>query len=90
MGVKSLSEVQGVVQFLQKAKTERMKITLECHKSESERMMIGLELKQEIADLQTKGFELIQRNKFVTELIDDNRSQINSKQYESLKSPLKI
>ena len=43
-------------------------------------MKITLELKQEISDLQT----LIQRFKFVTELIDDNYSQINFKEHESL------
>ena len=45
---------------------------------------IALELKQEISDLQTKIFELIQRDKFVTELINDNHTQNNSKQCESL------
>ena len=68
--MKSLPEVIADVQVLQKAETERMKSTLE--------------LRQEISDLWTKVFELIQRDKFETELIDDNHSQINSKQYESL------
>ena len=39
---------------------------------------------QEISDLQTKVSELIQRDKFVTELINDNHTQNNSKQCESL------
>ena len=47
-------------------------------------MKITLELKQEIFDLQTKVSEWIQRVKFLTELIDDNHSQIHSKQCESL------
>ena len=47
-------------------------------------MKIIHELKQKISDLKTKVSELIQRDKFVTELIDDNHSQINPKQYESL------
>ena len=68
--MKSLPEVIAAVQLLQKAETERTKITLE--------------LKQEISDLQTKVSELIQRDKFVTELINDNHTQNNSKQRESL------
>ena len=68
--MKSLAEVIAAVQLLQKADTERTKITLE--------------LKQEISDLQTKVSELIQRDKFVNELIDDNHTQNNSKQCESL------
>ena len=68
--MKSLPEVIAAVQLLQKAETERTKITLE--------------LKQEISDLQMKVSELIQRDKFVTELIDDNHTENNSKQYESL------
>ena len=68
--MKSLPEVIAAVQFLQKAEAELTKITLE--------------LKQEISDLQTKVSELIQRDKFVTELIDDNHTQNNSKQCESL------
>ena len=53
--MKSLPEVIAAVQLLQKAETERKKITLE--------------LKQEISDLQTKVSELIQIDKFVTELM---------------------
>ena len=68
--MKSLLEVLAYYQLLQKAETEYMKITLE--------------LKQEISDLQSKFSELIQRDKFLIELIDDNHSQINPKQYESL------
>ena len=41
-------------------------------------------LKEEISDLQTKVSELVQRVKFVTELINDNHTQNNSKQCESL------
>ena len=66
----SLPEVIAAVQLLQKAETERTNITLE--------------LKQEISNLQMKVSELIQRDKFVTELIDDNHTQNNSKQCESL------
>ena len=68
--MKSLPEVIAAVQLLQKAEIERMKIPLE--------------LKQEISDLQTKVSEFIQRDKFVTELINDNHTQNNSKHYESL------
>ena len=68
--MKSLPEVIAAVQLLQKAETERTKITLE--------------LKQEISDVETKVSELIQRDKFVTELINDNHTQNNSKQRESL------
>ena len=68
--MKSLPAVSVGFQLLQKAETELMKITLE--------------LEQKISDLLTKVSEWIQRDKFVTELIDDNHSQINSKQYESL------
>ena len=67
--MKSLPEVIAAVQLLQKVETERKKITLE--------------LKQEISDLQMKVSELIQRDKFVTELTNDNHTQNNSKQYES-------
>ena len=66
--MKSLPEVIAAVQLLQKAESECTKITLE--------------LKQETSDLQTKVSELIQRDKFVTELIDDNHTQNNSKQCE--------
>ena len=70
--MKWLPEVIAAVQLLQKAETERTKITLE--------------LKQEISDLQTKVSESIQTDKFVTELIDDNHTLNNSKQSKSLKS----
>ena len=70
--MKSLPEVIAAVQLLQKAETERTKITLE--------------LKQEISDLQTKVPELIQRDKFGTELINDNQTQNNSKQCESFEN----
>ena len=52
--------------------------------AETERTKITLELKQEISDLQTKVSELNQRDKFATELFDDNHTQNNSKQCESL------
>ena len=68
--MKSLPEVIAAVHLLQNAETKRTKITLE--------------LKQEISDLQTEVSELIQRDKFVTELINDNHTQNNSKQCESL------
>ena len=68
--MKSLPEVICAVQLLQKADTEHTKITLE--------------LKQEVSDLQIKVSELIQRDKFVTELINDNHTQNYSKQCESL------
>ena len=71
--MKSLPEVIAAVQLLQKAETERTKITLV--------------FKQEISDLQTKISELIQRDKFVTELINDNHTQNN---VSHLKSPFKI
>ena len=63
----SLLEVIAAVQLLQKAETECTKITLE--------------LKEGISDLQMKVSELIQSEKFVTELIDDNHTQNNLKQY---------
>ena len=66
----SLPKVIAAVQLLQKAVTERTAITLE--------------LKQEISDLQKKVSELIQRDKFATEIIDDNHTQNNLKQCESL------
>ena len=68
--MKSLTEVIAAVQLLQKAETEHTKITLE--------------LKQEISDLQMKVSKLIQRDKFLTELINDNHTQNNSKQCASL------
>ena len=68
--MKSLPEVIAAVQLLQKAETERTKITLE--------------LKQKNSVLQKKVSELIQRFKFVTELIDVNHTQNNSKQCEPL------
>ena len=54
------------------------------HKADTVRTKIYLEFKQEISDLQTKVSELIQRDKFVTELINDNHTQNNSKQCEFL------
>ena len=63
--MKSLPEVIAAVQLLQKAETDRTKITLE--------------LKQEISDLQTKVSELIQRDTFLIELTDDNHTQNNLK-----------
>ena len=68
--MKSLPEVIAAVQLLHKADTVRTKIYLE--------------FKQEISDLQTKVSELIQRDKFVTQLINDNHTQNNSKQCEFL------
>ena len=53
-------------------------------KAETERTKITIELKQEISNLQTKVSELIQRDKFVTELINANHTHNNSKQCESL------
>ena len=73
--MKSLPEVIAAVELLQKAETERTKIILE--------------LKQEISNLQTKVSEFIQRDKFVTELIDDNHTQNNSKHCESLEILIK-
>ena len=66
--MKSLPEVIAAVQLLQKAETDRTKITLQ--------------LKQEISDLR-KVSELIQRDKFVIELTNDNHTQNNLKQCES-------
>ena len=60
----------SAVQLLQKAETEPTKIILE--------------VKEEISNLQKKVSELIQRDTLVTVLVNDNNSQINSKQYESL------
>ena len=74
--MKSLLELIAAVQLLQKAETERTKIILE--------------LKQEISDLQTKVSELIQRDKFVTELIDDNHTESILNNMSPLKSPFKI
>ena len=70
--MKSLCEVIAAVQLLQQAEAE------------TESMKITLELKQEISDLQTKVSELIQKDKFVTELINDEHTQNNSKLCESL------
>ena len=67
--MKSLPEVIAAVQLLQKAETERTKFTPE--------------LKQEISDLQMKVSELIQIDKFVTVLINDNHTQNNSKQCDN-------
>ena len=70
--MKSLSEVIAAVQLLQKAETERMKITLE--------------FKQGISNLQTKVFyDLIQRDKFVTELINTLILGVVSKQLRLLR-----
>ena len=70
--MKSLSEVIAAVQLLQKAETERMKITLE--------------FKQDISNLQTNFFyDLIQRDKFVTELINTWILGVVSKQLRLLR-----
>ena len=61
--MKSLPEVIAAVQLLQKAETERTKITLE--------------LKQEIFDLQTKVFELIQNLRNRVNLIDNKSKAKN-------------
>ena len=74
--MKSLPDVIAAVQLQQKAETERTKITLQ--------------LKQEISDLQTKVSELIQRDIFVTELINDNHTQTILNNVSPLKSKVKI
>ena len=68
--MKSVPEVIAAVQLLQKAETEHTNITLEG--------------KQEISDLQRKVSELIQRDKFVTLILNDTHTQNNSKQRECL------
>ena len=74
--MKSLPEVIAAIQLLQKAETEHTKITIE--------------LKQEISDLQTKVSELIQRDKFVTEVSMTIILKIIPNNVSPLKSPFKI